>query len=717
MNRAHTLRPARPTIRARRPGQRRVWALQGLLLAWALAVLTRLFWLQILDRSWLALRAEHQQQRTVALPAQRGAIFDRNLHPLAMSMNVDSVFAVPDEMANPTAEAEQLAPILQLQTRAVATRLTTARSFAWVARQVTAAQADAVRRLHLQGIYFDSEPKRFYPKGDLAANVLGFVGMDGNGLGGIERAFDAEIHGQPGQAMVELDARHQAYSQVERAAQPGADLVLTLDQNIQYMVQQALDQGIAATHAARGVAIVENPHTGEILALANAPTFDPNHLATANPAQLGDFAVSDPYEPGSVFKLVTVSAALQEGLTTPDEVIDCAPGWIRVGGRIIHDHQTFGDLTVTEILQHSSDVGAIKLGLRLGDDRFYKYIQAYGFGRPTGIHLPGESRGLVRPPTRWTPMSIGAISMGQEVAVTPMQVIAMASTLANDGVYEPPRIVLAQVPHTDGAPPAEAPTFEPAPGERIVSAQVALEMKRMMEQVVLAGTAQAARLDGYTAGGKTGTAQKVDPGTRRYSPNHFMASFVGFAPLNDPAIVVLVVLDSPMGDSHEGGATAGPIFKAIAEQVLPYLGVAQDVPPRYGTIAQSSPQRLSPLDAVEESEPVSDQPAVGDDASASAPIPDAGAAAAPAQLTASAPAPATAAAPPPAGAVFDYGTRARVTVPDFEGMSVRAVSEACLRLGLNPILSGDGRAVAQQPAAGVKLATGAAVTVQFRLRN
>ncbi len=668
-----------PNVERQSTPRYRLLSLQAGLTLWALLVVARLFWLQVVDHAWLARRAQLQQQRTVTVEAQRGAIYDRHLTPLAMSLPVQSLFANPRQVGDAGAAARALAPILGLDRSELARTLRERRGFVWIARQVTADQAQAVAALHLAGVFAQPDTRRFYPKGQLAASVLGYVGMDGHGLGGIEHSFDPVLHGRNGRAVLEVDAHGQSYSQVERPPVEGKNLVLSLDQNIQFIAQQALDRAVAAHHALRGVAVVEDPHNGQILALANSPSFDPNDFENAPAAALGDAAVSDPYEPGSVFKLVTLSAALQQHLITPEEMINCQMGSIFLGGRIIHDHAKFGVMSVSDILRHSSDVGAIKIGLKLGDDEFYHYIRAYGFGAPTGVMLPGESRGIVWPVARWTPMSIGAVSMGQEVAVTPLQVIAMISTLADGGVYHQPRVVLGEF---SGA--AQAVVEAGAPGRRVVSERVANEMKQMMAQVVLAGTAQQAQLNGYTAAGKTGTAQKVDPGTHLYSARDYVASFGGFAPINDPAVTILVVLDSPR-DGHEGGAVAGPVFKEIAERVLPYLGVPHDIP----VVAEPAPVHIAAADAQEESQEVAELPL-----------------AAPAQ-------PAAGPAVPPAMVVLRYGAGAGVVVPDFSGESVRAVSAACARLGLDLALQGSGVARAQAPAAGTRLAAGGRVMVRF----
>ncbi|MGH9466927.1 MAG: penicillin-binding protein, partial [Terriglobales bacterium] len=677
----------RQTLRSHEPtrARHRLVSLQVVLVLWALAVLARLFWLQVLDHHRLELRADDQQQRIFTVRAHRGVIFDRNLTPLAMSLPVRSLYANPRQIADPAQEAHKLAAVLDLRRAPLAQSLASRRGFVWVARQVTAAEAQQVAALDLKGIYSMPASRRFYPMGKLAANVLGFVGVDGQGLAGLEYSFDRLLHGHNGRALEEVDAHGESYSEVEQKPRQGGNLILTLDQNIQYIAQQALDKQVAAEHALRGIAVVQNPETGAILALAQSPSFDPDNYAAATANERGDSAVSEPYEPGSVFKLVTLSAALEQGLITPAELVNCQMGAIRVGGVLIHDHAPFGIISVTDILKHSSDVGAIKIGMKLGPQEFYHYERAFGFGQLTGVRLPGESPGILRPPSRWSAVSLAAMSMGQEIAVTPLQEISMVSALADGGVYHAPRLVLDSF---TGTPPREAPAFQPPAGRRVVSAFVANEMKQMMAQVVLGGTGRKAQLDGYTAAGKTGTAQKADPKTHRYSKTNYVASFVGFAPINNPAVTILVVIDSPHHGSYEGGDVSAPVFREIADRVLPYLGVPHDIPPR---AAPPAAIRLAAADAHEESQPVDEIPLEVE----AAPVSPAAAAAEANQV------------------VLDFRGSGLVRIPDFHGQSLRAVSETCQRLGLALSLQGDGVAQAQSLAPGTRVPPGSGITVRF----
>src|SRR6266567_4228986 len=397
--------------------------------------------------------------------------------------------------------------------------------------------------------------------------------MDDEGLSGIERAYDEQLHGKPGQMLISVDARRKWFGRVEKQPEPGDNLVLTVDEEIQYIAEHELQRAMLETHAAAGTVIVENPHTGEILALANRPTFNPNVSKGIRSEALKNRAVSDVYEPGSTFKLVTISAALEEKLTRPNEIFDCQKGSIVINGMRIHDSRPHGLLSVSDILAESSDVGSIKIGLRLGEDRFYKYIRAFGFGQQTGIELPGETRGMTKPVNRWSKVSIAAISMGQEIGITPLQLTGLISIMANDGVYVAPRITAATL-QPQSTPQTIA--FHPANGRRVISSLTAAEMRQMMQGVVLHGTGKKALLIGYSSAGKTGTAQKVDPATHAYSHTKYVGSFAGFAPVNNPAITVAVVLDSAVG-LHQGGQISAPVFNRIAQQVLEYLHTQHDL--------------------------------------------------------------------------------------------------------------------------------------------
>ena len=561
-----------------KPGKNsRLYMLGAMLLLWCVAICGRLVYLQIFCYGTFVKQAGHQQQRAIPLAAKRGVIYDRAGRDLAMSVLVDSAFAVPSEVKDLPTAVSLITRITGDDGNVVLADCRAHKTFCWVARKADDEIIERIKSLNLQGIHFQKEPKRFYPARDLAAQVLGSVGMEDGGQSGIEHEFDDELRGRPGKMFISVDAHKQWFSDVETQPDPGDNLVLTIDKNIQYIAEKELDQAIHDTQAIAGTVIVENPHTGEILALANWPTFNPNLRKQITPAALTDRAVSYAYEPGSTFKLVTIAAALDEKLTNPDELFDCQMGSIVYNGMRIRDSRPHGLLPVWGVLSKSSDVGSIKIALRLGEDRFYKYIRAFGFGQQTGIELPGETRGMTKPVSRWSKVSIAAIAMGQEIGVSPIQMSSLISTFANDGVWVAPRILAGTV-QSQGTPQTVA--FHPGDSRRAISSYTAAQMRAMMEKVVLdpAGTTGGrAILQGYSSAGKTGTAQKVDPATGAYSKTKYIGSFAGFAPVNNPQIVVTVILDSAVG-LHQGGQVSAPVFTRISQQVLEYLHVPHDLP-------------------------------------------------------------------------------------------------------------------------------------------
>ena len=568
-------------------------------LCWVSLICGRLVWLQVIHHQDFVDRAARQQQRTFEVAPRRGVLYDRNLHELAMTVLADSVYAVPSEIAergDPDGQAKRqavadaLAKVVHTDptdrfttARQIAARLNASRNFAWIARKLEPAEIARVKALNLKGVYFQQEFKRFYPNNQLAAQVLGYVGTDDTGLGGMERKFDHDLHGVPGRMLTALDARRHVLGSQEREPDPGQNLVLTIDENIQFMAERALDSALQRTHALNGTVVVQDPYTGQILALAIRPTFNPDDFRHATTGLLKNHAVSDVYEPGSTFKLVTYSAALEQQITTPEQLIDCQGGKIQLPGRIIHDSHPNGVLTIAQALAESSDVAAVKLAMRLGPDNFMKYIRGYGFGSRSNIELPAETRGLLRPIRRWSATSIDSIAIGQEIGVTPIQLVSMVSTIANGGVYLPPHILMKETSKTAAQlrpaafhPEAELPDVLPPGAHRVISTMTAAEMRKMMQGVVLFGTARnVANLNGYSSAGKTGTAQKIDVITHHYSKTKYVASFVGIAPVNNPAISVAVIIDSPEGN-HFGNTNAGPVFREVAQNVLEYLGVPHD---------------------------------------------------------------------------------------------------------------------------------------------
>jgi cell division protein FtsI (penicillin-binding protein 3) len=667
---------------------------------WMGAVQIRLSYLQLLKYSDYLARARRQQHRIVEVTPQRGVLYDRNLREMAMSISVDSCFAVPAEISDRAMVARLLAGILKAQPEEIETRLGGSRSFVWIARKLDSEKVERIQALNLRGVYFQKENQRFYPQRELAAHVLGYVDIDDRGLGGIEYEFEQELRTRASRMLVLADARRRWYERRGPNGDRGADLILTLDENIQYIAEKELAAAMARTQAKAGTIIVEDPSSGELLGVANRPWFDPNRPAESAPEARIDRAISALYEPGSTFKIITLAAALEEGLARPDEFIDCQMGSIYIGKHRIRDHKPFGVLTVAQILARSSDVGAIKLGLRLGPEKFHDYIRAFGFGAPTGVELPGETRGIVRRVEAWSAISIGAVSMGQEVGVTPMQMVSAVSAMANGGLLVRPHVVRGIRRGTELLPAAQE---QPA---RVVSPATAATMRRMLEGVILEGTGRRARLDGYTAGGKTGTAQKIDPATGRYSAREYVGSFVGFAPLNSPAVTVLVALDSPVGP-HEGGEVAAPVFQQVMQQTLAYLRVAPDVP--FSSPIERDAQRKSENQAKDEDLSDFDPAQVADSSEIAGPVAESPRAVKPD------PSPRRTGRGIAPMVVVEQGEGAEV--PDFKGMTVRSFIEECVRRGFNPVPVGTGIAIDQSPEPGTKARPGSRIVVQFAPRG
>jgi cell division protein FtsI (penicillin-binding protein 3) len=744
-----TIRPSRnrnPAPRVMPLKRARFWLVCLFFLAWVILIVFRLFWLQVVRHGEFVERAQRQQQRTFEVAPRRGVLYDRNLRELAMTVQVDSIFAVPSEIDDKQAAAHALAAIVhtdpndtQNTEEQIAARLAAGHNFAWVARRVTPEVAARVKALPLKGIYFQKEFQRFYPDNEIAAQVLGYVGTDDTGLGGLEQKFEPQLHGVPGRMYTAMDARRHVLGSTESEPQPGQNLVLTIDENIQFMAEQALDHAMQRTQAANGTVVVQDVHTGEILALAIRPTFNPNDIRHTTPELLRNHAVSDVYEPGSVFKLVTYSAALEQHVTAPDDMIDCLGGKITLAGRVIHDNQGehYGLIPVHQALEVSSDVAAVKLALKVGPERFYQYVRDFGFGGRTGAELPGETRGLLRPVNKWGPSSIGSIAIGQEVGVTPLQLVSMVSTIANGGVYLPPRVLMpGQVDGTrNGQTPAtplvaspfkpgeELPNPLPPGAHRVLSTLTAAQMRKMMEGVVLFGTGKPAQLNGYSSGGKTGTAQKVDPATHLYSKTMHIASFAGIAPVNNPVIAVAVVLDSPKG-AYYGTAVSAPVFAEVAQQVLEYLSVPHDIDARRPHALSKADLHVAEDDSHEQTGDIGALYAAANDL----PSDDPQRASAPQTPPPSVPAtssqsqtnaqPASTNANPTTTQQQQTATTVTIAdgkslrVPSLIGLPVRRVIEQAAAAGLEVEINGNGTVREQAPAPGTMVAPGTRIIVR-----
>ena len=541
---------------------------------WLVLIVVRLWDLQILQAPRLAKKAQRQHEDVIELAARRGRIYDRFGVELARSIPVDSIGVFPAKVGDPEMVAALLAKVLQENPNTL-NNLLRKKRFQWVRRLAEPGEAERIRELPLAGLHFEKESKRYYPKGTVAAHILGAVGVDHTGLAGLEQTFDAKLRGFPGQRAVLVDALQQRYeSQVIQEPVPGYDLVLTIDQRIQVTAEKELARAIEETQSEAGTVVVMDPVNGDILGMANWPTFDPNDRSPSETDldRRKNYALSHMIEPGSTFKVVTVAASLEEKITTPEEMIDCESGGIYLQSRYIRDHKPFALLSVADVLARSSNVGTIKLGLRLSPERLHRYARGFGFGQPTGLPLPGETVGLLRPWESWHPAAIGSVAIGQEVGVSALQMARAVSVIANGGSLVTPGIVEAIV-----SPQGEREERDVRDAARVLNPETAAIMRALMERVVREGTGRRARTQGYRVAGKTGTAQKVDPETGRYSSKDYVASFVGFAPVNAPSIVVVIVLDSPVG-KYYGGQVAAPLFPRIATEVLRFRDVPPELP-------------------------------------------------------------------------------------------------------------------------------------------
>ena len=655
----------KPALQWRQTMKRRLLVAALALVAWSAAIEARLVYLQVGRHADLSARAERQQLRTVETTAKRGDILDRDGRVLAYSVDADSIYAVPTEISDPDAAAKALCGVLEncgpRERVALADRIRRGRAFAYVRRQVSPDEARRVAALELEGIGFMKENRRFYPNKDLAAHVLGYVGIDNTGLNGLEASYDSLIKGRPGTVLIQTDARRHAFSRIERPPTTGATIELTIDQYLQHVAERELRAGVEENRAAGGTAVVMDPRNGEILALANWPSFNPNAYRDSRPDEQRNRAIQDLYEPGSTFMIVTASAAFEEKVISPSDQIDVSAGNIRFGARVIDDDHNYGVLSFTDVLVKSSNVGAIKVGLKLGPDRMGAYMKRFGFGRRTSPDFPGESAGIMWDPAKLTDSALASVSMGYQVGVTPLQMAAAVSSIANGGELFEPRIVRAVI--TDSA-------RTPVPHKmvrRTVSAGTAATLSQIMEEVVERGTGTRAKIPGYTVAGKTGTAQKVVNG--QYSRSDYNASFVGFVPSRAPAFAIVVVIDSPHGRNlYYGGSVAAPIFQRIADAALRNRGIPPSINPAPPVlVARRDEARARPTS---------------------------GPAALPAIVTL-------------AGA----SGGSEPLFPDLRGLGARDAVRTLARLGLTARVQGAGVVVEQEPAAGSVIERGSVATL------
>jgi cell division protein FtsI (penicillin-binding protein 3) len=634
--------------------KRRLIVAASVLGLWAGAIELRLAYLQTVMRADLQARAESQHHRTPPAPAKRGDLVDRRGNVLATSVDADSVYAVPSELKDPDLTVKRLCEALgdcvARERQRLLDRFTKQRAFAYVRRQISPEAAGRVAALDLDGIGFIKESRRFYPNTQLAAHVLGYVGIDSNGLGGIESAYDSQIRGKAGTVLVTTDARGHVFSRVERPPTAGSSIELTVDKYLQHIAERELRAGVAANRASGGSVVILDPSSGEILAMANEPTFNPNVFGESSEAARRNRAVQDLYEPGSTFKIVTASAAIEERVMPTTALIDTSPGILKIGTRIIDEFRgaNHGVLSFTNVIVKSSNVGAVKIGFRLGADRFSRYVERFGFGRPISPDFPGESPGIVWGRDKWTEDAIASVSMGYQVGVTPLQMATAVSAIANGGELIEPRIVRAV--YRDNRRYAVTPKVL----KRAVEAKTAAAVTTIMEAVVTDGTAKLAQIDGYSVAGKTGTASKLIGG--RYSATENNVSFVGFVPSRKPAVTILVMIDAPHANGNSGGGVAAPIFRRIAEPAMRYLGIAPTINPAPPVlVARDEPARAAaPRPLVKQTPVVT---LVSSDS----------------QLQ---------------------------TLPDLRGMSARDAMRTLMKLGLTARLSGQGFVLDQHPPPG-----------------
>lgn len=624
----------------------------------------RAFYLQIIEKEQLVRLAERQYQKIVPLTPVRGVIYDRNNAPLAVSIEMDSCYAEPRSIDNVRDVAARLAPFLGMSRETLERKLNGNRNFAWLQRRMPPDLVQKIKELDLDGIGFVKETKRFYPNGEVAGHVIGFTGLDPDGLEGVELKYNSTILGSTGYLVTERDALGRDVAQkgtVVTKASKGQNVTLSLDKNIQYITEKELAKAVTDSGAKGGMALVVEPQSGRVLAMANYPSFNPNAYSRYSPSFLRNKTIVDSFEPGSTFKVFLIAAALEEKVVTPNDAFNCENGSYSIGGRTIHDTHKYGRLTVADILKYSSNIGAAKIGGRLGQERLYNHLKDFGFGARSGIDLPGEAYGYLRNGSQWFGVDLATISFGQGVSATALQLVMAVSAVANGGMLMKPYVV-EKISDENGV---EMEQISPQERRRVISPETARVMARMMEGVATeGGTGMNAAVEGYRVAGKTGTAQKVDPVTRGYSVDKRTASFVGFIPADNPKLVILVVVDEPKTSPY-GGVVAAPAFSAIAQQSLCYLKVPPDpaLKTRHETIEVKTPVPADETTAAAE------------------------------------------------GTIND-GVEGTV-MPDFRRMSMRQVMQTMEKRGLNVKLLGSGRAMEQNPPPGQRIGPKDQVWVKF----
>jgi cell division protein FtsI (penicillin-binding protein 3) len=559
--------------RPARRSQHRLVIAKFLFLALFLAIGGRAVHLQVLQGDKLMRLGQRQHLKEWIVLPKRGALFDRTGEPLALSLESQSVYARPHRVPDADKLSRQLAPILKLRTSEVKEKLTAEKPFVWIKRQVSSAEAEKVQALKADGLGMFYEPNRHYPQGQLAGQLIGFVGLDSEGLEGLELKYNDYIRGETGSSVAERDAlgRRVLVQGVEGLhIPPGSDIHLTLDTSIQHMAERELEAAILKYRAKAGVVIVLEPFTGEVLALANYPSFDPNHYNKQSAEQRRNRAVTDSFEPGSTFKTILAAAALEEGVVGKEDLFYCEMGKYPYAGKIIHDTHPHGWLSFAKILQVSSNIGFTKVAEKLKKERFFKYIENFGFGEPTGIDVPGEVAGLLRKPDKWAAIDLATHGFGQGISATPLQMVMAYAAIANGGFLMRPHVMRRVV----GAKGEMLMENQPHVVRRVISEKTASMLSSMLQDVTTeGGTGKMANIEGFQVAGKTGTAQKADPVNGGYAAKKRVASFVGFVPANKPRLVALVLIDEPEVNVY-GGVVAAPVFRNVAQGALRHLAVA-----------------------------------------------------------------------------------------------------------------------------------------------
>jgi cell division protein FtsI (penicillin-binding protein 3) len=659
-------------------GERRLQWLAGIVVLWGAAILWNLVKLEVFHHKEYVRIARRSQEIEIPLPAPRGPILDRSGQPMAMSVPVEKVTVNPLKLPDLTVAADLLALVLHLNRVELYGRMLDAqaggRGYLVVKPKITFEEGQNLRALKLEWVDIDRKSERHYPGGSLAAHVLGSVDFNEKGNAGVEKSQEADLVGAAGSVRLLTDVKRRGIdSKVGSDARPGLPVTLTIDERLQFIAERELAAAVEAHHAQTGSVVVMNPQNGDILALASYPTYDPNTppMEGDNPIGRQNHAVSVPFEPGSVFKVITLSAALETTKLTPDSLIDCHGGVLTLYGRTIHDShygaRGLGVLPMSMVLAHSSNIGAIEVGLRVGQANMYDYVRRFGFGQRTGVPLPAESPGKLRKLQNWRSASLPSISMGQEVSVTTLQLAQAGSVIANGGLLVRPRLILKR----------GGQAIPPATPVRIIRPETAITMRQMMEGVVLYGTGKlVAKLQGYSSGGKTGSAQIFDTATHHYG-HSYNGSFMGFSPVTNPSIVVVATVNGTHGESGFGGPTAGPVFRAVTTEALRLLDVPKDLPEQEVKPLVLVADNMDSADDLADASLGSGEPNILDDPEDDANPPNA------------------------------------PRVPNFRGMTMRAVLAAAASQGLTVLPAGSGVARLQQPAAGSILHEGERIRVRF----